>query len=427
MNINRLLKWSGFLSLFLLATFSAAQRSPSNPALLLDVQRDYTSNIRATDRDWFYKDANGDNLPAGGGQYPLIEVPENNTLGIDKTNAVYVRGNNIVVKVKLKTYLNNPNSVVGTLTLDQAKYVSNGTENTITISGPSTVSVPGSGGSQEITLTFSGLPNFVSKGQLKFRYFVTLTQPSGSNPTDYIAWGQTSTAAVWPDTFYITDQTPTGLQTIPWTDLLYYSCTWAHGKVGVTDVSWELTFGTFWNSPIIYSQSNHGYFESIQGDEYRYHRSAALDDFYSLGLAEMDCQDTSGFLHQLEQSQGFSPTIVRIKYSGGRGLSTNYICPIGSDATQLPVYIPYIFGGHQMIILTGAIDPTFAQYRTPAGVDYYNPPHDWAFSFYLQNFPYYYPSPIYGLVFGYVPNSPNYPQPDTELPDATTAFLMEVK
>jgi|GEM_PF-5353937 len=413
MNINRLLKLSGLMLFLLFIAISAAQRGPSNPALLLDVQRDYTGNIRATDRMWFYKDANGNNLPNGGGQYPLIEVPENNNLGITSTKAVYVRGDDVVVKVKLKTYLGAPDAVVGTLTVDQAKYVSNGTENSISVSGPGTVSVPGSGGSQEITLTFSGLPNFVSKGQLKFRYFVTLTQASGTNPTGYIAWGQTSSAALWPDTLYITDQTPTGLQTVPWTDLLGFSCSWAQGQTGMTNVRNQLAYGIYWGN-WVYSANSPHYTTYVNGS-FQNQRFNLKDCLEEISNENMDCQDFSNLFSLSAMGQGHSPAIKRVIIPGGDpAFKTNKTCPSSLIPTIPSMYSQYVFNFHQIAFLSGVVDTTSAHWTDSNGSLYQYPPVGWDLLSFWQVPQLNYFLEYRGLVFG----PPNATTP-TVAPDPT--------
>lgn len=370
-----------FVSILLVCS-AFAQRGGQNIALLLDTNRDFTGNITATDRTWFYLNQNGTPKPAGDGIYPSIEVSDDGIPSNDIDKAVYVRGSSITLVVTLKTYTNNPDSVNGTLSLSDAKFVTSGTEYACSISGPATVSVPGSGGTQNITLTFTGLPNFVAKGQLKFKSFVTLTTPSNGQPTGHIAWGTSASSVLWPSTIYLTDQTPTGLQTVPWTDLLDLTCTWAHGYSGLTDVRFRLAFGLYWNGNRWNYSGSGVWFWKFGG---QYDLKGALNS-PALG-GNMDCRDFSGFYVLAAASQGHAAhlTILEGDYSGlPGGLKTNHISGSGNDATQFFTYTRTTWNFHQVAVLSGIVDAAAAHWLTPSGVTYKNPPAGWSLSNYWQ-------------------------------------------
>ncbi|ARU40162.1 hypothetical protein CCB80_03020 [Armatimonadetes bacterium Uphvl-Ar1] len=368
-----------FVSILLVCS-AFAQRGGQNIALLLDTNRDFTGNITATDRTWFYLNQNGTPKPAGDGIYPSIEVSDDGIPSNDIDKAFYVRGSSITLVVTLKTYTNSPDAVSGTLSLSDAKFVTSGTEYACSISGPATVSVPGSGGTQNITLTFTGLPNFVAKGQLKFKSFVTLTAPSNGQPTGHIAWGTSASSVLWPSTIYLTDQTPTGHQTVPWTDLLDYSCLWAHGQTGEVLCSKKVTLGLYWSQQIAYNIGT----ENIDSEyvdydvDGKFKLKNLLDDFSQVGASPANCVDISYAVMLACQGLGVNASCKRIREIENRDFLTNPICPIGSDATNTSNYRHVSFSMHQQTrVLSNVFDGALALVYDLSGANYKNPPANW--------------------------------------------------
>ncbi|HRK21724.1 MAG TPA: hypothetical protein PLX06_07950, partial [Fimbriimonadaceae bacterium] len=65
------------------------------------VKRDYSGNIQATDRDWFYLDEEGDPLTSGGGEHPSLEfdISKNRRPGPNVAGVVYTEGTTTITLV----------------------------------------------------------------------------------------------------------------------------------------------------------------------------------------------------------------------------------------------------------------------------------------------------------------------------------------
>lgn len=185
----------------------------------------------------------------------------------------------------------------------------------LTYTGDDTaVSFPGPFGTSYTSFTVS-LPNYVTFGDLQIIWGVTSDQTNqyiGGSETEWQTW----------ERLYVTLSTPQGIQAIPWTDLLEYSCSWARDDTSTSDTSQDLTFGLFRESRWTYTDSEVNYYfadddEFYSDDDFYY--SDGSGDGYDLTSAivdldsmEMDCKDASGFLSLSMASQGLSNSLYRL-------------------------------------------------------------------------------------------------------------------
>lgn len=350
------------------------------------VERNYSGNYSATNRFWFYKNLDGSSRPDGNGQYPDLEWQSGRG-----ENFPVVLNRNGTATITLKFY--NPQffAQTGTLQINGARLRIPGK---VVQTWPSSGSLPPdqlkglyiAGGGQlsfpaedykSVTVTLSGIPNYVTRGTLEVD--AEITGQAQWTTGGYAAW----------EGLYVVTSTPQALQAVPWTDLLDYSCDWAHGEAAPTQVAKKITFGIFWNDK---GDGN----TDFEGDEWIYSGSGVWfwDPYYNVydlskrlgspSSVNMDCRDVSGFNLLANSAVGVTASCTKLKepYST---IVTNEICPMGSNASILAYYDPIEWTFHQiMTVDTLAHDAAAAQWRNLSGGSYRNPPANWPVLGYWQ-------------------------------------------
>lgn len=398
-------RWFWLLGVVFLVAPSLSLAQSDDTPILITPQRDYTGNVTATDRNWFYKNPDGTTKPAGGGVYPSVEISDDGDPSNDIQKVVYVRGNSVVVDIKFKDYFNTPGTINGSLTVSDAKFVVDGVEHSISVSGPGSVSIPGNGGSQTVTLTFAGLPNYVAKGQLKFKGEIVLTSAVGIYPVGYRAWGDSGVHQTL-ETVYITDQSPTGHQSVPWTDLLDFACGWAKGESGNTAVASSLTYGLYWSSLFAYNLGSPGILPQYWDYQYdgKFKLKKVISDWLTPGASGANCVDVSFALQLLCQSVGVAASSKQLFVYDMSSDSivpflTNPLCPIGSDATDSNNYWQIAFTMHQQVRLGNHVyDAAIGLHYDLSGSVYKEPVFNWWEASYWQTFGVF-PHDVLGLVY----------------------------
>lgn len=352
----------------MLAAGVAAQR-PVPVSYIGIGSRDYTNNVTATDRV--------QNLT-----YPFHHPAIESNMG-PVAKVVYVKGQSpsIVVTLRNTASLAIPSQVSFTNFRLETPSVSI----PLTVS-PSTqsVTVPamsgGNPGSTTVTISLSTLPSFVALGNIKGTVKATTTQNVyHSNGTLFLLSGTQVMDQGFPeDRVYVTDQTPTGLQNIPWVDLLEYSCLWAYGESGVDSCRRALTEGMF-NSGRWYNPGPPNFIVPLTATTYTLYLSDALQ----FPTMEVDCQDANAILTVAMQSLGVGATNLRVTHRptvGPDGFWTNMVFPMGSvHATQ------YAFNFHFITLSDSKVsDATTAHPDDLSGQPFGKPPSNWNLGGYWQ-------------------------------------------
>lgn len=343
-------------------------------ALVILDSVDYLSNIEATDRSIY---------PSS---HPSTEVAPGRMLP-----AVYVRGTSPNAKLYFQEFFGN--SFATTLHIVEARYATLG-NNTHSISvspGTQTVNLTGYPNKNEADMAISGLPSGVSGGTLEIKAYMTLNHQVTVGWTTYpagtVVWGSGSNF-VPVGKLLLTDSTPLGLQTKPWTDLLTLGCKWAEGESGPANVLAALTYNLFWNSGFLYTGGERNYSEeSNPPGSYTYKLSGWFADANNGIPDNADCLDYAGALLCMAHSLGVSGTATKIEPVNEGLFYTNPLSPAGSNAKvwSSATYRRPSFLNHVVFVREGAVfDATAAHWRSLTGAIYQEPPMGWSLSGFWQ-------------------------------------------
>jgi hypothetical protein len=341
---------------------------------------DFTGNHVLTDAESFPKAPPANVLPA-------VEFSS----GTWKTQTIaYTRGASITANVTIK----NPRAesftgtlnVNGVLYIPQARYdgwslfpmVLPTTTPTINLAIPA-------GGTQTFTLNFVGFPTVVSFGELNIDWNAqgswgggASTHAFGPVPGDYDFFG-------W---VYGLFSTPVDLQTIPWVEVLWETCTYATGASTQAELSELLVKGLYWGSGIVYEPDDSKYWSSGTST------FLLTDWIYKKNGNLGDCMTCAAAVDLFHAAHGVYVTMLRLEASNGpdgQSFLTRFVSGIGNDAS---IYIPgstydeFEFGFHQIAFAGGhVLDAAIAQHLSPSGAAHYNPVYDWGVSSYWQTPP----------------------------------------
>lgn len=375
------------------------------------VERDYTNNLTATDSDWFYLDAYGDTQDpvVGQGYYPSLEYEAGR--GFQIGDVVYTKSSSIQITLKFKNM--HPNTITANLAFSAFRIAvppgpNRPSTTYLNLTPPSSqqFTCSGSGGTATVTISVTGVPSYVTLGQLQWQG--TLTAVSGITPGTNL-WAAPLGWGTWEDMYFV-DASPVGLQGVPWTDLLAWTCSWAHGESGTSDVADALTFGIYWDTPWVYDPSNVYYtyydpafLDAFDSDEFGF----ALKDALGAEYLNVDCRDQSNLLQLSFATQGISGGTRILEATDGLdifGFITNIACGVGNDATSLMNYEVFEFAFHQVLVLSSSVyDGVAAQWTDLSGASYANPPMGWNLSNYWQTSDG--SGGFYGLTNSFYPNS----------------------
>lgn len=378
--------------------------SPHTFQLIGLYERDYQSNVRATDSEWFYlnTDHSEQSPSVGDGYYNDLEWDIERAWQIP--SVVYVRGNDVEVDLKFVNpgFVSRSVSVVvnnARLAVPPIAPSTMWTYVTLGDDGPFTLTLGAFGGSDTATMTLSGLPNHVTNGILQ----LDMEAIEAGNPI----WS-TQGWASW-EKLYLTYDTPTASQEVPWTDVLDYSCTWARGESTLADVSRRETFGLYWGEVFAYNLGTEGIpprwieVDSPHAGEFM------LSDFLADvggGLVDGSCVDISSFMQILLDSQGVTSELQRLRHRYSLNpvtdlpFVTNLVCPIGSNGSDPGLYFQLPFTMHQQCKTSaGVCDAALAFEVDLSGSGYANPPANWPMDDYWQKDAGLTPDVFYGLVY----------------------------
>ncbi len=256
-----------------------------------------------------------------------------------------------------------------------------GSDVTLSASATGTSFILPSGGIKIVTISFSGLPNHVTKGHFRIQYQLQLS--NGIENRNYNFYDIA-------EDVYIVNATPTGLQSVPWTDLLDYTCGWAYGESTVAGVCSKITeeftnSGEFKYRPDV---SNTFWKGDHAVEESEYDLKRLLDQFYDNNNTAMDCYDIAGLQLLMFSGQGISGGIRFISHEDYvwnnpeyRQMGTNEIYIIG-DTTG---YGRTTFHYHTYFYTSGNVYDSSIKFLVDlAGASYEKPAMGWAESDYRQ-------------------------------------------
>lgn len=291
---------------------------------------------------------------------------------------------------------------------------------TLNVSGSVAISLPANGESAPIPLTITGVPNYVAVGQLEIKYDMPLTKAPGQTGNN----GTQGNFHGW-ERIPLIDAAPVGLQETPWADLCEYSCRWAFGYSGATNVRRELTRGLHYSNRAPWNQtrydpnvprffmSNDGFytlnltlFLNFMGDPWQY-------QWWEVRWTTMYCADYAAVLQQSMETQGIAGSCDFLEWIGGPHSfpgGTFYtwpMCPAGTDASQQGNYRSYGFGWHLVNRSDGLRFDSVASYYylcDPQGSLWKDPAWEWPLDDHWQSDP-----GLFGLAFGPITCTPHFP------------------
>lgn len=252
---------------------------------------------------------------------------------------------------------------------------------------PSTVTVHfTAGGSATVTVALTGLPNFVTLGNLNVP-FVLSSIYTGLG-------GDVGTR------LYLLNASPFssgyGLQVPVWTDVLEDACLWATSRAGDTDCRWWCTFKLFHSQVFVYDPK-HVYYWNVNDSQdpptVEYKLKTFFQDRASppYTWVDGDCRDVSSYLMIALSSIGVSIktywAFATSVYSDPDPFKTNRLCGIGDDATVSSLYQNFDFNFHSVTYVSGSdqvYDAVVAHWMDSSGSNYQNPPMGWSLSTYWQ-------------------------------------------
>jgi hypothetical protein len=227
--------------------------------------------------------------------------------------------------------------------------------------------------SQGQTLTFTGMPDRVDVG------CITVTITDNTDTWDLY------------NTIYQLYSAPQAPMNTPWVEVLDYAVDWTGGDSTLTDCLRDLTTGLFDSGLFKYT----GNTKWTTGTD---NKTFLLSDFLNTtGQQEGNCVDVSDYLTICANALGLNLKVARYYSDPGYGpyyncFYTNYLCPIGKDASNNSNYSPYYWGLHQFAFSNGGsgnvYDPTAAFYYNLSGTVYKQCPYNWPWTGYWQTYPY---------------------------------------
>jgi hypothetical protein len=286
------------------------------------------------------------------------------------------------------------------------------------------------GGAQNVTLTFTGLPNYVALGDLELKYGLPLQSQDNGN------WGENGTHGGFEKftRVFLVDAPPTGLQGIPWADFLEYTCRWAWGAAGSTDLKEKMTRGMHYSNRSAVERLRYDYtfnhFAQIEDDDYGYtvYMGAATRDLEDPSdvYTKFDCNAFAVFLRCAFAAHGVQSNVILLSESpmGPSGFKTNLLCPAWADPTSPPAnYQNYEFNVHVVTRSNDLVfDASSAYDYDLVGSPYQNPVVFWSVPLHWRNV---WGGEDYGLVDDSVP--PGLPVPQLLPPPVIEAQYLTWK
>jgi hypothetical protein len=372
-------------------------------------QKDYQGNVQTTERSIF---------PT---PHPAIEYNQAPGFNVQVSHIAYVKGGS--ASVKLRVFNRRVNPVSGSLAFTQARLMVPGPNYTdpgphylpvsLSVSGGSFSLQPN--GTAELTATISGLPSHVAVGALQVQYNMPLTENPGTPQALQADNGTQGNWQTW-ERICVLDAAPIGLQAVPWTDFLEYTCRWAFGASGTTEVLREMTRGIHysnrspWNRHF-YNPALPKYWTWVRTyydlSKYLFDIGDPTQSSWPSHWVELDCQDFAGLLFLAFQSHGKESFCREVESAQTAKFTTWPMCRAGMDSTIVgPVdsadssksgsYGSFTFNMHLITVASsGVYDSSSSYLWSNDGWTWVNPAWAWGASSHWQRSNW----PHYGLVY----------------------------
>ncbi len=425
--INHILRFtcSTGLALFAAASMQAQGPGPGQPSLpsvAID-RRDYQDNISTTDRtiapephpelEWSQN--------YGGTWEPGAE---NNNV----SHVAYVKGTTPTINIRINN--SNIKPVGGSLNFTDARLKIPGPNYTdpgpyylpLSVSvSPASFTIPANS-TVVLTASVNGLPDSIAVGALEVKYSMPLVyDPGGAN----ISGTDNGTHGNWQtwERICVLDSTPIGLQQLPWTDFLEYTCRWAFGASGTNQVLKEMTRGIHYSNRSPWNRL--AYDPTISAAYWPVFNNGSLVSKFNLTTlltylrnpidkaapavwAKGDCRDFAAILHIALASQGASSSCILVEAQSYPAFAYWPLCPAGTDSTiTSPInssnssksgsYESNMFTFHVLVDSSNGLryDSSSSYLWSTTGSIWVNPAFEWSGSTYWQRSS----SPYFGLVY----------------------------
>lgn len=382
----------------------------NHPGVYLE-QRDFQGNRTTTERTIFPN------------PHPAIEYSFTTNQVTNVTHVAYTKGSTITAQVRFKNDTDFPFS--GNLNLISARLacpgLQSGTEYLpLTISSSQTSLTLPPGGGASVTVTIGGAPNYIAVGGLEVKYSLILMKNPGpdqegpyENGTGQSGWEN------WVRVCLL-DSTPIGLQAVPWTDFLEYTCRWAFGASGTTQVLSEMTKGIHYsgrvspNNTLRYSGAVGRFWllepTSTTGGSYDLTKYLNIINGSNPYQKTGNCADFAGLLHLAVLSHGIQTDCLSMRAESTEFFTTWPLCPAGSDPSiTFPRsyslagnYNAASFRFHVVVIRSedSVYDASNAYYFGLTGNNWYKPALAWSSTDFWQKST----NPHWGLTFSTGPS-----------------------
>jgi hypothetical protein len=378
-----------------------SQGSNQNPLTEVRIRlRDYTGNVPAQDRHI--------------GIHPSIEYDRER--GSNVKQVVYVKGSTVTIAV---TWENTADSrKTGTLTWQGAQLRCPGPWDAATNTAPDVIlplTLTGTFninlapyGTQTVTAVVTGVPSYVAVGALEVKFNMPLvdedTEQQGNNGTGglFRPW----------ERLPLVDATPVGLMAVPWADFAEYSCRWAFGFSGASEVRRQTTIGMHYSRRCPWNRLAYDPGTVAWYAPYDYPNTIYVSDFMDdmddpwlycgswVRWSDAYCAGFAGIDYAAKAIHGINAQCTTLQVDPQfTGFYTWPLCPAGTDSTSFYNYFGYGFAWHCVVISSSMrYDSAVSYWWDYNGSNWYNPAFDWPNSVHWQN-----PVGFYlrGLVFGY--------------------------
>jgi hypothetical protein len=247
---------------------------------------------------------------------------------------------------------------------------------------------------QEETLVFTGCPNYVAVGGLCLKFDLPLTNgvQNGNNGTNGSYFGF--------ERMCFLDTSPVGLMQPVWADLAEYSCRWAFGSSGATQVKKNMTLGMHYslrcpNNTTLYNPSITSIWENPNHPLYLSLYLFGMDNpWNAVGSYELDCRAFASVLMCSMQIHGVSAVTDRLQ-SVYEGFLHWPLCLAGSNSAidiNYSDWIPWLggFRYHVMVrvgdLTSGMVYDASSSYKYGIAGSYWRQPAwEWGAPVYWQN------------------------------------------
>ncbi len=269
------------------------------------------------------------------------------------------------------------------------------TLNTVKFKGvPITASMPtyyvssSTGFVQTCTIQVGPVPNYVDAGD------ITVEIDTDELDTSWWPYGRVAGLAVTNFRLYVVYDQPTAPQVKPWVGVLEDACLYARFQATEANVAGESTRGVFYGGNTYGMSPRRFYYPAstapkwIDGTDGKFKLTNYLA---TSGWQEGNCRDVSTYLGICTNALGLSYATSILDYPP-LGFDTNLLCAIGSDPLDYMSYGSFVgstfYPGlpwgwdHHSVLVSGSLvfDACAAQWATPGGSTYQNPPAGWTLS-----------------------------------------------